>query len=207
MLPASVGGRWSSAARRRSLPGSNALITGGLDQTRGDLNHRGVRPPHDTCCPGNRRSYFIRESKLIRGWTIFSGVQCGRVRHRSGLDLVPVEEYIQPVRGLRTPSSGRRQLCALSAYGPRKCLNSIPRLNPIPRGSHPLDHSSHFLLDDRRVVSFGSESNGQPRGETLRIYSPTFYKGQRPCIVQPRASSNGVFGVGPGWVVDRIAAC
>lgn len=56
-------------------------------------------------------------------------------------------------------------------------------LNPIPTGNHRLYHSSHFLLDDGRVVSLGSDPNGQPRSETVLAYSPPYlYKGVRPTI-------------------------
>ena len=56
-------------------------------------------------------------------------------------------------------------------------------LNPIPTGNHRLYHSSHFLLDDGRVVSLGSDPKGQPRSETVLAYSPPYlYKGTRPTI-------------------------
>jgi hypothetical protein len=57
-------------------------------------------------------------------------------------------------------------------------------LNPIPAGNHRLYHSSHFLLDDGRVVSLGSDPQGQPRSESILVYSPPYlFKGQRPSIV------------------------
>jgi hypothetical protein len=62
--------------------------------------------------------------------------------------------------------------------------SSWKSLNPIPRGNHRLYHSSHFLLDDGRVVSLGSEPKGQPRSESVLVYSPPYlYKGARPSIV------------------------
>ncbi len=57
-------------------------------------------------------------------------------------------------------------------------------LNPIPKGNHRLYHSSHFLLDDGRIVSLGSDPKEQPRSESILIYSPPYlYKGTRPTIV------------------------
>jgi hypothetical protein len=58
-------------------------------------------------------------------------------------------------------------------------------LNSIPRGNHRLYHSSHFLLDDGRIVSLASEPKAQPRSESVLVYSPPYlYKaGGRPAIV------------------------
>jgi hypothetical protein len=62
--------------------------------------------------------------------------------------------------------------------------SSWKSLNPIPAGNHRLYHSSHFLLDDGRVVSLGSEPKAQPRSESVLVYSPPYlYKGERPTIV------------------------
>jgi hypothetical protein len=58
-------------------------------------------------------------------------------------------------------------------------------LNPIPAGNHRLYHSSHFLLDDGRIVSLGSEPAAQPRSESVLVFSPPYlYKGERPTIVE-----------------------
>jgi hypothetical protein len=62
--------------------------------------------------------------------------------------------------------------------------SSWKSLNPIPKGNHRLYHSSHFLLDDGRIVSIGSDPQGQPRSESVLVYSPPYlYKGARPTIV------------------------
>lgn len=56
-------------------------------------------------------------------------------------------------------------------------------MNPIPSGNHRLYHSVHFLLDDGRVASLGSNPSGQPRSPSLLLYSPPYlYKGTRPEI-------------------------
>ena len=61
--------------------------------------------------------------------------------------------------------------------------SSWKSLNPIPTGNHRLYHSSHFLLDDGRVVSLGSNPTGEPRSETVLVFSPPYlYKGTRPTI-------------------------
>jgi hypothetical protein len=56
-------------------------------------------------------------------------------------------------------------------------------MNPIPDGNHRLYHSSLFLLDDGRVISFGSNPKNQQRSTTVLIYSPPYlYRGTRPAI-------------------------
>lgn len=58
-------------------------------------------------------------------------------------------------------------------------------MNPIPTGNHRLYHSVHFLLDDGRVASLGSNPAGQPRSPSLLLYSPPYlYKGTRPTITK-----------------------
>jgi hypothetical protein len=58
-------------------------------------------------------------------------------------------------------------------------------LNPIPAGNHRLYHSSHFLLDDGRIVSVGSDPKAQARSESVLLYSPPYlYKGERPSILE-----------------------
>ena len=62
--------------------------------------------------------------------------------------------------------------------------SSWKSLNPIPAGNHRLYHSSHFLLDDGRMVSLGSNPDAQARSESVLVYSPPYlYKGVRPTIV------------------------
>jgi hypothetical protein len=61
--------------------------------------------------------------------------------------------------------------------------SSWKTMNPIPTGNHRLYHSSHFLRDDGRVVSLGSNPEGEPTSETIMVYSPPYiYKGTRPTI-------------------------
>ena len=61
--------------------------------------------------------------------------------------------------------------------------SSWKSVNPIPAGNHRVYHSSHFVLDDGRVVSLGSNPNGEPFSETVLVFSPPYlYKGTRPTI-------------------------
>lgn len=59
--------------------------------------------------------------------------------------------------------------------------SSWQSMNPIPAGNHRLYHSSLLLLDDGRVVSFGSNPQNQERSTTVLLYSPPYlYRGTRP---------------------------
>ena len=70
--------------------------------------------------------------------------------------------------------------------------SSWKSVNPIPTGNHRVYHSSHFLLDDGRVVSLGSNPNGEPLSETILVFSPPYlYKGTRPTITSAPSSSSG----------------
>lgn len=61
--------------------------------------------------------------------------------------------------------------------------SSWQSMNPIPAGNHRLYHSSLLLLDDGRVVSFGSNPQNQERSTTVLLYSPPYlYRGTRPTI-------------------------
>ncbi len=57
-------------------------------------------------------------------------------------------------------------------------------LNPLPPGNHRQYHSNLLLLDDGRIVSFGSNPKNQARSLSVLYFTPPSLRGTRPKLTR-----------------------
>ena len=82
-----------------------------------------------------------------------------------------LESVVGARKQMRRPATRLRRSSQSARHGPASI--------PFPEAVTGCTTPPNFLLHDGRVVSLGPEPKGQPRSETLLIYSPAYlYKGQ-----------------------------